>query len=102
MKDEYLSNPVFKSLNKPLTILEAERKLFFFAMVIGAGTFNFFGTVLGGIAIFAALYLLARWTTATDPQLLRIILNASKFKIRYDSAKPETGREKGSTTHDKN
>jgi type IV secretory pathway TrbD component len=31
-------NPVYRSLSRPLTILGAERKLFFFAMCIGAGT----------------------------------------------------------------
>ena len=34
------SNPVFRSLNRPLTILGAERKLFFFALMMGAGVFN--------------------------------------------------------------
>lgn len=80
-------NPVYKSLNKPLTILGVERKLFFLAMVMGAATFNFFGDLLGGLMMAAVLYLFGRWTTATDPQLLRILLNASKFRSRYDPAK---------------
>ncbi len=33
-------NPVQRSLSRPLTILGAERKPFFFAMCVGAGTFN--------------------------------------------------------------
>jgi hypothetical protein len=37
--------------------------------------------------MFLALYLLARWATMTDPQILRILLNSSKFKPRYDPAK---------------
>ena len=37
--------------------------------------------------MFIALYLFARWATATDPQILRILLNAAKFKSRYDPAK---------------
>jgi type IV secretory pathway TrbD component len=86
---------VYKSLNKPLTILGAERKLFFLAMVIGAATFNFFGNLMGGLFMAGLLYLLARWATATDPQLLRIIMNASKFRCRYDPSKWATGNEKG-------
>jgi type IV secretory pathway TrbD component len=82
-----LQSRVYRSLNKPLTILGAERKLFFLAMVVGAATFNFFGSLLGGVMMSSALYLLARWATATDPQLLRIIMNASKCRCRYDSAK---------------
>src|SRR5712692_7362580 len=78
-------NPVYRSINKPLTIWGAERRLFFMAMVMGAGTFNFFGSLVGGLAMFLALYLLARWATATDPQILRILLNSSKFRTNYES-----------------
>ena len=78
---------VYKSMNKPLAILGVDRNLFFLALVVGGATFNFFGSLLGGIAMFAALYLFARWATATDPQILRILLNSSKFKHQYDPAK---------------
>ena len=81
------ANPIHRSLNRPLTILGAERKLFFSAMVMGAATFNFFGSLLGGILMFVVLFLAARLATAKDPQLMRILLNASKFKPRYDPAK---------------
>jgi type IV secretory pathway TrbD component len=81
------THPVYRSLNKPLTIMGAERRLFFLAAVIGAATFNLFGTLLGGLLMFAVLYILARWATATDPQILRILLNSSKFKPHYDPAK---------------
>ena len=55
-------NPVYRSISRPLTILGAERKLFFFAMCIGAGTFNLLGSLLGGVLMF----LLA--CTHSDPQ----------------------------------
>ena len=48
-------NPVFRSLNAPLTIMGAERKLFFFAMVMGAAVFNLLHTFLGGLLMFALL-----------------------------------------------
>src|SRR5712692_353727 len=97
MSNEAQMNPIHRSLNKPLTILGVERKLFFLAMLIGAGTFNFFGNLLGGLLMFGALFLLARWATATDPQLLRILLNASRFKSRYDPAKRAISGGKGSS-----
>ncbi len=81
------ANPIHRSLNRPLTILGVERKLFFSAMVMGAATFNFFGSLLGGILMFVVLFLAARMATVKDPQLIRILLNASKFKSRYDPAK---------------
>ena len=100
MSNESRMNPIHRSLNKPLTILGVERKLFFLAMVMGAATFNFFGSLLGGLFMFAVLFLLARLTTVTDPQLLRILLNASKFKSRYDSAKRVPTRGKGISAND--
>jgi type IV secretory pathway TrbD component len=78
---------VYRSLNKPLTILEAERRLFFLALVMGAATFNLLGSLLSGVLMAGVLYMLARWATVTDPQILRIILNSSKFKARYDPGK---------------
>ena len=81
------TNPVFRSLNRPLTIIGAERKLFFFALMMGAGVFNLLKTFLGGIFMFLALYLLARWATKTDPQILRFLLNSAKTRTQYDPMK---------------
>lgn len=80
-------HPVYKSMNKPLTILGAERHLFFLALVMGGATFNLFGSLLGGLVMFAVLLLFGRWATLTDPQILRILLNSSKFKRQYDPMK---------------
>lgn len=93
-------NAIHRSLNKPLTILGVERKLFFTSMLIGAATFNFFGSLLGGLLMFAVLFLLARLATATDAQLLRILLNASRFKCRYDPAKRAISHGQGITPND--
>lgn len=81
------TNPVFRSLNRPLTILGAERKLFFFALMMGAGVFNLLKTLMGGILMFLLLYLLARWATKTDPKMLRFILNSAKTRTQYDPMK---------------
>ena len=80
-------NPVYRSINKPLTILGAERRLFFVAALMGGGTFNFFGSLLSGLLMFFCLFLFARWATHHDPQILRILLNSAKFKCQYDPAK---------------
>jgi len=87
MELERRMNLVYKALNKPLTILGAERKLFFVALIMGAATFNLFGSLLGGLLIFGGLFLMAQWATRTDPQILRILLNSSKFRREYDPAK---------------
>src|SRR2546421_11791461 len=80
-------NAVCRTLNRPLTILGAERKLFFFAMCLGAATFNLLNSLLGGLMIFLLLYFLARWATATDPQILRFLLTAARVRAQYDPMK---------------
>ena len=80
-------NPVFRSLNAPLTLLGAERKLFFVALVIGAGVFNLLHTLFGGILMFALLYVFARWATKTDPEILRLLLNSARSREQYDPMK---------------
>jgi type IV secretory pathway TrbD component len=80
-------NLVHRSLSRPLTILGAERKLFFFAMCLGAGTFNLLNSLLGGVLIFWVLYVFARWATQTDPQILRFLLTAATLRSQYDPMK---------------
>jgi type IV secretory pathway TrbD component len=80
-------HPVYKAINKPLTIWGAERRLFFLALVMGGATFNFFGSLVSGLVMFVALYAFARWATAVDIQMLRVLLNSSKFRTQYDPLK---------------
>ena len=80
-------NSVQRSLSRPLTILGAERKLFFFAMCLGAATFNLLNSLSGGVLIFVFLYFVARWATATDPQILKLLLRAAQSRRQYDPAK---------------
>ena len=80
-------NPVYRAINKPLTILGAERRLFFATLILGGAVFNLFGSLFGGLAMAAALLVPARWATAVDPQMLRILLNSSKFRRQYDPLK---------------
>jgi type IV secretory pathway TrbD component len=80
-------NPVFRPLNAPLTLMGVERKLFFFALTMGAAVFNLLHTFFGGILMFSLLYWFARWATKTDPQILRLLLNSSKARTQYDPMK---------------
>src|SRR6266851_800956 len=90
---------VYASINRPLTIGGADRRLFFVALMVGSGTFTLFGSLLTGALMFLALFLGARWTTQRDPQLLRIVLRSARCRRRYDPAKLayiSVGREIGS------
>ena len=87
MTDARRINRVHRSLSRPLTILGAERKLFFFAMCLGAATFNLLNSLFGGMLMFLLLYVLARWATQTDPQILRFLLAAARLREQYDPMK---------------
>ena len=75
------TNRVYKSLNRPLTILGVERKLFFCAAVMGAATFNLMGSFLGGILVFAALFVFGQSATKSDPQILRILTQLVQVQV---------------------
>jgi type IV secretory pathway TrbD component len=80
-------NRVHRSLSRPHTILGAERKLFFFAMCLGAATFNLLNSLSGGLLMFSLLYFLARWATRTDPKILQFLLSAARLRTQYDPMK---------------
>jgi type IV secretory pathway TrbD component len=79
--------PVYQALNKPLTLLGVERKLFFVVLTLAAAMFNVFGALFPSIGLFIALWLAARAATRTDPQILQILVSSRRFGIRYDPAK---------------
>jgi len=86
MASELSIHAVYKSINRPLTIWGADRRLFLLALMLGAAVFNFFGSLAGGLIVFLALYAAARWLTATDPHLLRVLFNAGTVRTEYDPA----------------
>jgi type IV secretory pathway VirB3-like protein len=81
------ARPVYRSLNKVMTIWGVERKLFFFNLIVSFSLFTLFEAVVVAAVIFVSTTLMARAATATDPQFLRIVLNSGRFSARYDPAK---------------
>src|SRR5579864_158083 len=84
---ERRTNRVHKSMNRPLTILGAERRLFFTALLAGAGVFNLLHSIAGGLFLFVVGLVAAQWATRHDTEILRVLLNSSKFRALYDPAK---------------
>ena len=83
------SNRVYKVMNRPLTILGAERRLFFVALLSGAGVFNLLHSLMGGILLFIVGLIAAQQATKFDTEILRVLLNSAEFKPRYDPMKWE-------------
>ena len=83
------TNRVYKVMNRPLTILGAERRLFFVALLSGAGIFNLVHSLAGGVLLFVVGLIAAQRATKFDPEILRLLMNSAKFKSRYDPMKWE-------------
>ncbi len=77
-------NKVHKAMNRPLTILGAERRLFFVALISGGAVFSLIHSLLGGILLFIFGVVIARIATKHDVEILRILFNSTKFHRRYD------------------
>ncbi len=82
-------NPVFKAMNRPLTVLGAERRLFFVALISGGAIFSLFHSLVGGIGLFVIGTVAARIATKHDVEILRVLFNSSKFHRRYDPMKDD-------------
>ena len=80
-------NPVYKVINRQLTICGADRRLFFLAVTMGAVIWNGLETILGAFLVTGVSLLAARYITANDPQLPRILINANRFRGEYDPVK---------------
>ena len=83
-------NKVFKAMNRPLTVLGAERRLFFVALITGGAIFSMLHSLLGGIGLFIVGVIIARIVTKHDIEILRILFNFTKFRRRYDPMKWES------------
>jgi type IV secretory pathway TrbD component len=82
-------SPVFKAMNRPLTVLGAERRLFFVALLSGGVIFSLLHSLLGGIGLFIAGVIIARVVTKHDVEILRVLFNSGKFRRRYDPMKAD-------------
>ena len=88
--DHARSNKVFKAMNRPLTILGAERRLFFVALISGGAVFSLMHSLLGGILLFVAGVVIAQRATKYEVEILRVLMNSARFHRRYDPMKWES------------
>lgn len=86
---ERRANSVFKAMNRPLTVLGAERRLFFVALISGGAVFSLLHSLLGGVVLFIVGVIIARIATKHDVEILRVLFNSSKFRRRYDPMKSD-------------
>ena len=82
-------NRTYKTMNRSLTVLGAERRLFFVALISGGAVFSLMHTLLGGIVLFIVGVIVARRATKYDVEILRVLMNSTKFRRRYDPMKEQ-------------
>ena len=87
----FRQNKVYKAMNHPLTVLGAERRLFFVALIAGGAVFSLMHSLFGGIGLFIVGVMIARLATKHDVEILRVLFNSGKFRRRYDPMKPLRG-----------
>lgn len=80
------TRPVYRSLNKPMTLLGVERRLFFVILIASFLLFHFTEGLLTALLVFVILWMFARAATQADPQFLRVLMNSSRSAARYDPA----------------
>lgn len=95
----FRQNKVYKAMNRPLTILGAERRLFFVALITGGAIFSLMHSLLGGIGFFIVGVIVARIATKHDVEILRVLMNSGKFRRRYDPMKPLHGADALTCVH---
>jgi len=89
MPEERRSNPVYKTLNKPLTVLGIELTAFVTAIGTAGGFQILFGNIFGAAAIFLLLLYFGRQLTYKDPMMILFVVQAmtGAFKSYYDPCK---------------
>jgi type IV secretory pathway TrbD component len=85
----FRQNKVYKAMNRPLTVLGAERRLFFVALITGGAIFTLMHSLVGGTVLFIVGVIIARIATKHDVEILRVLFNSGKFRRRYDPMKWE-------------
>ena len=79
--------PVYRALQRPLTVCGIDRRLFFLALLVGVASFNLFYSFSAGCLMFALLYAGGWWSTSHDPRMLQILLRAGQGSPRYDAGR---------------
>jgi type IV secretory pathway VirB3-like protein len=75
-----------------MMLLGVERRLFFFILMVAFLLFHLSGAIVPAFVLFGVLWVFAKAATQHDPQLLRIVINSSRFAVRYDPALWQNGR----------
>ncbi len=77
----------YAALNRPLTVLGVERRLFLLGATLALGVWNATASLVAGGVIFAGCYSAGRLAGRRDPAMLAVLRAAARYPARFDPGK---------------
>lgn len=77
----------YAALNRPLTVLGVERRLFLLGATLAVAVWNATASLLAGSVVFAGCYGAGRLAGRKDPTMLAVLRAASRHPARFDPGK---------------
>ena len=77
----------YAALNRPLTVLGVERRLFLLGATLAVAVWNATASLVAGGLVFAGCYGAGWLAGRRDPAMLSVLRNATRYPARYDPGK---------------
>ena len=77
----------YTALNRPLTVLGVERRLFLLGATLAVAVWNATASLVAGAVIFAACYGASWLAGRRDPAMLAVLRAAARHPARFDPGK---------------
>ena len=79
--------PGYAALNRPLTVLGVERRLFLLGATLSVAVWNATASLVAGGMVFAVCYGGGWLAGRRDPAMLAVLRAAARYPARYDPGK---------------
>ncbi len=79
--------PGYAALNRPLTVLGVERRLFLLGATLAVAVWNATASLVAGGLVFAVCYGAGWLAGRRDPAMLAVLRAAARYPARYDPGK---------------
>ena len=77
----------YAALNRPLTVLGVERRLFLLGTTLAVAVWNATASLVAGSVVFAACYGAGWLAGRRDPAMLAVLRAAARYPARFDPGK---------------
>ena len=77
----------YSALNRPLTALGVERRLFLLGATLAVAVWNATASLVAGGVVFAGCYAAGWLAGKRDPAMLAVLRAAARYPARYDPGK---------------